>query len=101
MKFGVKDSLLLRIESRFLAVTEGDTKMSSTVTESMQGQSFPWMMMSSVLCRLSLRWCPVVQAEMSTRHFEMHVAMWVSGGWGKRGKLGCRLHNSDEKIHEM
>ena len=41
---------------RFLAVDEGDTVMSSTVTNrSMRGQSFSRMKRSSVLLQLSLR----------------------------------------------
>ena len=33
--------------------------------------------MSSVLLRLSFRQCAAVQAEMSAKHSEMRVAMWV------------------------
>ena len=47
---GMQDGLLSRIKPRFLAVDEGDTVTSLTVTDrSIQGQSFPGMERSSVL----------------------------------------------------
>ena len=52
---GVQDSPLSRIMSGFLAIKEGDTVTSSTVTDRyMYGQSFS-RLKSSVLLRLHLR----------------------------------------------
>ena len=94
--FGVQDSLSSRITHRFLTVDEGDTVTSMTVTDwSMRGQSFPGIRKSSVLLRLTLRWCAVVQAEMSARHCKMCVNMSVSEDGGKESNRRNRENPGD------
>ena len=67
-----------------LAVYEDDIVTSLTVTDrSMHEQSFPGIKRSSLLLRLSLRLCAAVQTEVSARHAEMCIPMWVSEEWEK------------------
>ena len=84
---GVQDSPSSRSIPRFPAVNKGDTMTYSMVTDrSMRGQSFPGMKRSSVLQRLSLRWCT---AQMSAKHSKMRVATWVlEEDGGKEEQLG-------------
>ena len=90
-----QDSPTLRIAPRFLAIEEGDTVTSSPV------HSFLRMKRSSVLLRLSLRWCTAVQAEMSARHSEILVACGYKRMGEKRGTVWCCLHNSGKRFHVM
>jgi hypothetical protein len=66
---------------RFFALWEGDTVDLSTVMErSWSGQAFPRRKSSSILPRLSLRWCDDIHTEISARQAEMRFATQVSEG---------------------
>ena len=74
---GSQDSLSPRITPTFLAVSEGNTLTSSTVTDrSMRRQSFPGMKDFSYT-NIELEVEAAVPAEMSAKHSEMGVATWV------------------------
>ena len=69
---GVQDSPLSRVTPRFHAVDEGDTVMSSTMTDRpMGGQSFPGMKRSSVLLRVSSWWYAAVQVIITFHNLRM------------------------------
>ena len=64
---------------------------------------------SSVLLRMSLRWCAAVQAEMSAKHSKMHVAAWgleedraqrasIEASLEGLGILTCLLYLGHEKV---
>ena len=99
LMFAENDRMLSRVTPRFFALWEGNTVDLSTVMEtSWSGQPFPGRKSSSVLTRLSLRWWADIQAEMSARHTEMHVATWVSEG-GRRRVVECHPHSNDRRDH--
>jgi hypothetical protein len=79
--FAENDRVLSRVTPRFFALWEEDTvELSTMMQRSCLWQAFPGRKSSSILSRLSLRQWANIQAGMSARHTEMHVATWVSEG---------------------
>ena len=79
MMFAENDRVLSRVTQRLFALWEGNTvELSTRMEKSLSEQAFSGRKSSSVLSRLSLRWWANIQAEISARHAEMHVATWVS-----------------------
>jgi hypothetical protein len=74
LMFAEDDRVLSKVTPRFFAPWKGNTVEFSTVMERLNCQAFPGRKSSSVLSRLSLRWWADIQAEISARHAEMHIA---------------------------
>ena len=78
-ELGVQDSLSSKITPRVLPIDKGDTVTSSTMIDrSMWGQSLPGIKRSSVLWKLSLRWCAVVQVAMTSWGWRQRCYYWCS-----------------------